>query len=363
MTAGPPPLYLRSLSIENFRGIDKLELHFAELPGALLLAGDNGVGKTSVLEAALLLLGRVDLLPADTASPRELVRQGASRFVLRGVLEQGGREHPLQVDTAEFARLQGYLQNGSGVGATCGPGVNKGALRGLLQDLRWGVLGPAPSPELGAVEYFSARREPEELGAATAGPSGARSSREERRLAELKRRLVFNYKRRGFEGLFGKLDAFLAPFLAGAWKLDVLFAGEGPGSEPVVVLRDGELPAHPTGGEWTFEATRSFSAPRVVPIDRLSSGQMALLAMAYPFVFYDARPLELALIDEPEQHLHPTWQRALLDALRTLSPSTQFLVTTHSKDILESVSFEERRLLLLEGDPRIDAPPHRDAAQ
>lgn len=47
------------------------------------------------------------------------------------------------------------------------------------------------------------------------------------------------------------------------------------------------------------------------------------------------------LIDEIDIHLHPIWQARLVDTLKTLFPKTQFIVTTHSPSVLQSLSPEE----------------------
>ena len=48
-------MYLKQVTIENFRGIGEMTLEFQ--PGVNLLIGDNGVGKTTVLEAIVAGLG------------------------------------------------------------------------------------------------------------------------------------------------------------------------------------------------------------------------------------------------------------------------------------------------------------------
>jgi hypothetical protein len=63
-------------------------------------------------------------------------------------------------------------------------------------------------------------------------------------------------------------------------------------------------------------------------------------------------PVGFVLIDEPEQHLHVKWHRRLLRALRKLAPQAQFLVATHSAEILTSVRSYERFILVDEDDPR-----------
>jgi predicted ATP-binding protein involved in virulence len=45
----------------------------------------------------------------------------------------------------------------------------------------------------------------------------------------------------------------------------------------------------------------------------------------------------IVLIDEIEQHLHPKWQRTLLPTLSKLFPNLQFVVTTHSPQVLSYV--------------------------
>ena len=48
------------------------------------------------------------------------------------------------------------------------------------------------------------------------------------------------------------------------------------------------------------------------------------------------------LIDEIDLHLHPRWQRIVLDGLRSAFPKLQFIVSTHSPQVL--CSAENRRV-------------------
>ncbi len=49
----------------------------------------------------------------------------------------------------------------------------------------------------------------------------------------------------------------------------------------------------------------------------------------------------VVLIDELDMHLHPTWQRHIVDDLKSAFPKLQFIVTTHSPFIVQSVGIEE----------------------
>src|SRR5205823_6629217 len=41
--------------------------------------------------------------------------------------------------------------------------------------------------------------------------------------------------------------------------------------------------------------------------------------------------------DEIELHLHPTWQRTVVEKLRTTFPNIQFIATTHSPFVIQSL--------------------------
>jgi len=103
-----------------------------------------------------------------------------------------------------------------------------------------------------------------------------------------------------------------------------------------------------------------------VDIDNLSSGEKAVITLFLPFLESriqalinsviisssepEDRPLSVlptALIDEPEIHLHPTLQVLLVDYLRELTRAgeAQFIITTHSPTILDSLQDNELFLL------------------
>jgi predicted ATP-binding protein involved in virulence len=53
----------------------------------------------------------------------------------------------------------------------------------------------------------------------------------------------------------------------------------------------------------------------------------------------------VVLIDEIDVHLHPRWQRRVVEDLRTTFPKIQFVATTHSPFIVQSMRTEELRNL------------------
>jgi predicted ATP-binding protein involved in virulence len=65
----------------------------------------------------------------------------------------------------------------------------------------------------------------------------------------------------------------------------------------------------------------------------------------------------VVLIDELDMHLHPNWQMSVVDDLKAAFPSIQFVVTTHSPFIVQSLKKEE--LIILEEGVAVDSDPFR----
>ena len=75
------------------------------------------------------------------------------------------------------------------------------------------------------------------------------------------------------------------------------------------------------------------------PIDSASGGLMSLIQTAWQIFLYTKAHGETAvvLIDEPENHLHPSLQRDFLGNLVMAFPNVQFIVATHSPFVITSV--------------------------
>lgn len=85
-------------------------------------------------------------------------------------------------------------------------------------------------------------------------------------------------------------------------------------------------------------------------INQLSDGEKCLLAMvgdlarrlaiANPGLEDPLQGFGVILIDEIELHLHPKWQRNIIPALTRTFPNCQFIVTTHSPQVISEVKPE-----------------------
>lgn len=246
---------LRSIDIKNFRCIDTLHLDFPDCgdggASVMVLAGENGVGKTAVLEAICVGLGRNEHLRGP------LVRLGCDDFEVSATL-----------DPAPVPALppQGKWQWQTNT------------------DTSASVLLPASVRE--RVLYLRSNRAPERV----AGWAAVMLREPEPEAA--------------------KVTEFFRSFV---------------GDKALAMTAD-----RPS----THTVSRE--------IEALGAGAQEILALACEIAW--AKPA-ICLIDNPELRLSIPWQRRLIPALREFSPDTQFIMATHSCDVLDSVYSFERTAL------------------
>ena len=88
-------MHLRRLAVTDFRSWESAELDLR--PGVTVLVGPNGVGKTNLVEAAGYL---ATLGSHRVATDAPLIRRGAPRALVRGVVVHQGRELTVELEIA-----------------------------------------------------------------------------------------------------------------------------------------------------------------------------------------------------------------------------------------------------------------------
>lgn len=270
------PVAIEAIDIENFRGVAALRVDFPAFPskGApwTMLLGENGHGKTSVLQAiAIALMGEAERTRLNLQAD-ELIHQEADSCAITIHLIDG---RPRRLS---MARHSG----------------------------RWTVEGDDTPAALAA--YGASRIPPI------------------RRTAALPR---ISRKRPRIQSLFDP-HARLTPLRAWATGLDrESFNYAARTLTSVTLEHDAHLEVE--GEEIMLKRTRGS-----IPLDQLSDGYRATMVLAADVLRYfslrygdmeSARGL--VLIDELGAHLHPRWQMRVVEAFREAFPHLQFICTTH----------------------------------
>ena len=324
----PHTLHLKSLKLRNFKGIAELDL---ELDASLtLLAGVNGVGKTSVIQALVAAVTHTWWQIASKKYPffrlpESVVRTGASGSGI--VLEISLGELPpvvvgfshrsggLQLDDPHLPRLSKELNE------------LQASLPIVVYYEQNRVSTSRTNP--GIVSVSSATNRSSSLNTTVSTPSEfkawffdkeADEGRETRERQDLEHE---DPELKAIRNLLSQLDGFSA-----------VRSRKPPESRERVLLLEKE------GLEIVF--------------DSLSGGEQAFFLLAADLarrLMIESPNMPLAeahgivCIDEIELHLHPAWQRKILKSLMKTFPTCQFVVTTHSPQVIAGVEARHVRVL------------------
>ncbi len=336
------------LVIQDFRGIRQLELLF---PGQVtVFAGVNGSGKSTVLQALATLLWRVGGSLHETMRERQPaqaidVRNGAASSLL--LVETDWSTGPAAAKSSP-ERVDWGLR-----------------ITRTLSKVRRNLVAVRPQANhLGAVAKQLRDRLQEEPNTAVPFAAFYRTNRAVLDIPlRIKKRHVFDQFAAFDEALDGGWSNFRLFFEWFREREDLeneQRARSRGRIDPVLqAVRDAVAALMP--GFAQLRVQRQPLSMRVtkdgedLDFAQLSDGEKCLLAMVADI----ARRLALAnpgapdpraaravvLIDEIELHLHPNWQREVIPRLQKTFPNCQFLVSTHSPQVLASVQAADVYLL------------------
>ncbi|WP_437547078.1 AAA family ATPase [Sorangium sp. So ce367] len=350
------------IRLSNFRAFERFALHLE--PRLTVLVGRNGTGKTTVLEGLAVALGAW-LSFFNASRDDRPIPKSAARFVttMHGGVPSTATCYPVRVEASGETPLGhvAWARELRGADSRTTTGVTKSGREGPLEATRFMPRGiedaisgaePIALPVLayygtGRLWHHKRDRNPERAGLKS-------------RLQGYRASLEAASDQKGFEAWMAWREEDRVQRLARA-------AEEG---RPLSEVRSPELEGVSAAACACLEGARriyysanhqelrvDFLDGSSLPFGALSDGQRNLIAVAADIAWRatqlnpqlgaeaPARATGVVLIDEVDLHLHPAWQWRVLDDLLRAFPGIQFVVTTHSPQVMSAAPRGSVRLL------------------
>jgi recombinational DNA repair ATPase RecF len=350
-------MQIKRLTLTNVRVFERAEFDFQ--PGMNLLVGINGAGKSTVLDVLRIMLSQT--LPDFTAAKRRSIARYFDKdtdisigggFLTAEMFfdlepEQSGQQTLFEIEPTYLHHLihiprEEFIVDESRKGEVRHQTVDLEERNELKWVDEWGIpIGDTPpfqaqkkSQQQPIVVFFSPHRS---VIGSKRSPSVGQTAAFADALED--RALYLNEF-----ALWWRTREELATEDQSAQRLlEVL-------NETVATFLDGCSNLHVVGDTRPSLWVRKNG--NALNVSQLSDGERSMLAL----VFDLSRRLALAnphsddplrkgrgvvLIDELDLHLHPSWQRMIVDRLTRTFPNCQFIATTHSPQIVGEVRSEQ----------------------
>ncbi|MGI9256534.1 MAG: AAA family ATPase [Salinispira sp.] len=352
-----PSVKLRSISIENYKGIDSLTLNFPapqlpHEPDILIMGSENGLGKTSVLECSALLLACLCIrknrktLKVQHISQNAvdlLIQAGSDTTKISGniminddVLNltiQLSRNGVLTITSEEKSILEKYEYHFHH------PHVDGNNPNFYMDDLLARICGFFPEPVIhNPFILFHSYRKVQEgnvgLDMLVNAQQSSISGVSKTPLSEFKHRILRSLMNQA--GLFEFSSEDDPEKIINTLNILAEDYAGGTISNKLKASADNtvEIQIDPVDGSASYG------------LDGLSSGQKEMISTLFLMWEQTKDNPSVVFIDEPELHLNAQWHRSVINTLFRLAPRNQYICATHSEDIMASVSKEHRILLL-----------------
>ncbi len=323
----------RNLRLQNFRCFEDAEFQFGE--GFNVIIGENGKGKSTILDAFSLAIAsylKMLQIPANSDIRHEDVRKSVKRF-------DGA---PSTIESSYPARITGILSYaGSDKQFSLDRGDASTATR-VAQLVSFGIsvaksLESNPNQILPLFAYYGTARA---YKAANNPLNHAIASRTV-----------------GYSGCLAQ-NIGITAFSGWLEKLTYISLQEGTSSGLLESVLDSIYQCLPEVHKIEFRVRDNaveifFKDGMIHRFNDLSDGYRSVLTLAAD-IAYRAACLNphltkdamrhitgVVLIDEIDIHLHPRWQRRIVGDLKRAFPGIQFITTTHSPFIIQSLEPDE----------------------
>lgn len=342
-------MFFKEIYLQNFRRFPEFVMDFH--PELTVIAARNGQGKTSVLEAIAAAMG--PFVGAFDAGKGEHIRRSDARYSVVDGGYQNEQNFPVviaaELERADEDTLQWQRRLNSPKGKTT---IKEAApLASWGRDLQ-SALRVRADVKLPVVCYYSSKR----LWVSHKNTS-------------TKARLTGS-RTVGYEDCLSSMSSFTQ---LQTWMKDANYAAvqqRQRGDEDTDLQHHIRVIASAVdsvmssegwfGFHYSFEhqeLAMSHAEHGPLPISMLSDGVRAMISLIADLALRSVRlnghlgesatkeTPGIVLIDEVDLHLHPAWQQQVLHGLRKAFPRIQFIVSTHSPQVLSTVSRENIRVV------------------
>lgn len=326
---------VKRLELENFRGVGKLQLELD--PKMTVLVGKNGAGKTTIIEGIFGLLNELTKRVINVGTPSELVTrdvkngQSISKLSLTTIRSS---------DSGAAFEVTIVLRRNDHQFLSPGPFTSQLVKQGT----------DAMPYELPLMAFYPVSRSEFSVNLMPPGAEQAENPEEIEVQGQANFRTFFEWYRIR-EDLENE-TRLSSPEKIG-YRDPQLEAVRRAFLQILPEFTDLRVRRNPLRMELK-------KGDETLLIDQLSLGEKSLLAMIGDLARRLAilnpdlpNPLEgpgIILIDELDLHLHPHWQRNIIRHLRTVFPNCQFIVSTHSPQIVGEVEPSCLRILSKDAD-------------
>lgn len=325
-------MYLEQIAIKNFRGISSCELDFEK--DINLIIGENGTGKTSILEAIAVGLGGF-VSGLDGVASRNFTQDEIQTVFSKTGDGSYNSKHILPIEVSCVAKLHDETFEWKRA---------REAFRSSRTGLQPRQIAKAASELAGSddsimpiISYQSASRtwmQKKDTKSAVTYSSSRVMGYSDCLYDVSSRKQILNWCAKMEQvswqkekpiGEYEGAKAAVAKFMSTVDGQDCSLYYEKQ-SESLLYIRNNKAEA----------------------ISTLSAGYQSLIWMVFDIAYRMAllnpdlredicQTPGIVLVDEIDIHLHPEWQWAVINALKTVFPNVQLIVATHSPIVIASI--------------------------
>lgn len=343
---------IKTLKLLNFRCFEELNINFNE--HLSVFVAPNGCGKTAILDAVAIALR----LFTDTIEGRSTSKGFETKDIrlVQNPLQQMEQVPPVRFEAygCFFDRCINWARERHSEKSLRTKTSEALALKKLAKDLvksnlLWAQKKESIAPIFPIIAYYGTGR----LWATT------------KIKKEKPDKQAINARYRGYADSLNPAShyKFFMEWFArnsSSWMASVVFDSPNMALQGLLdsIKRAVDIALKPAGWQkLAWNITESYSVAShpdkgTLPVDMLSDGIRNMIGLVADIAHRAARlnphldaeahlkTPGIVLIDEVDMHLHPQWQQHVLQSLQQAFPMVQFIVTTHSPQVLSTVAAE-----------------------